>query len=536
MPLDPTDFSDMLSRAIPDDLPEDPHVSYRPKHLAPEPPPKRDPSATTVQPARWRVAEGSSKPPVAEGSNAYALARKLGRGGFGEVWEAVQASLGRIVAVKRLREDHVQQAAEVPHEGTRMVGDFRREALTTALLEHPNIVPVHDLGVDEEGRPLLAMKLVNGERWDEMLKHDFAAMPVDDYLAKHLPIFMDMCQAVAFAHARGIVHRDLKPSQVMVGEFGEVLLMDWGLAVLHDPALAQGRFQDDVALLVPTPAQAFNPTGTAAFMAIEQTLETAEGIGPWTDTYLLGGTLFYMLAKKAPHAAPSALESFVLASVGYVDPPEKRAPDREIPRELSAIAMKALSKNVADRYASARDLMAAVQDYMAGAGARRESARLAEEARRVVDAGPSSYAEFEECNSLLLRAQSLWPRNAEAAELRQRVLEGFAEMALLNNDLVLAGLMAESVADEETRKTLLKRTEQQRRLNAANARQRRVLAAVTATLLVVICVDVAILAGWRTGAAKARERQIEELRASEKAARERVAELEKQLGIEGGKP
>src|SRR5690606_21487394 len=101
---------------------------------------------------------------------------------------------------------------------------FQQEAVITANLEHPNIVPVYDLGVDSDGRPLLAMKLVRGTPWDLLIDADFKELVTDEYLAKHLPILLSMCQAVAFAHSRRIIHRDLKPSQVMVGEFGEVLL------------------------------------------------------------------------------------------------------------------------------------------------------------------------------------------------------------------------------------------------------------------------------------------------------------------------
>ncbi len=532
MPLDEQELSELVNRAIPDDLPEDPHVSYRPqKWNWSEGETTPDPSATHIRLAKWEVSRGKSPEEEPPGA-AYTMRCKVGRGGFGEVWEAVQSSLGRLVAVKRLREDHVEQAQDIPHEGTRMDRDFRREALTTALLEHPNIVPVHDLGLDDDGKPLLAMKLVNGERWDLMLKEDFENLDPQDCLARHLPIFLDMCQAVAFAHSRGIVHRDLKPSQVMVGEFGEVLLMDWGLAVLFDPALAEGKFQDAVELLVPTPENAFSPTGTAAFMAVEQTAESAIDIGPWTDVYLLGGSLYYMLTRKAPHSAASAMDSFVHASMGAVDPPEERVPDRFIPPELSAICMKAMSTRIEDRHGSVKELIEAVEEYMTGAGERRESLRLTEEAGRIADqANELTYAQFTECNNLLLRALSLWPRNAAARLLQQRVLEDFTRLAIANDDLVLAELSAESIENPEKRSRLRKVLEQKRRKTKSAKRQRRIMKIAIGVLVLLIVADIVLIFGYQKSSRQSFENQLKIVRERERQARDRIDELEARLGI-----
>ncbi len=534
MPLDDQELSEIINRAIPDDLPEDPHVSYRPERWTwQSDQPTADLSANQIRLAKWAVSRDEED--EEEGAAAYGFRCKVGRGGFGEVWEAVQASLGRLVAVKRLREDHVEQAQDIPHEGTRMEADFRREALTTALLEHPNIVPVHDLGLDPEGKPLLAMKLVNGQRWDLMLKEDFESLDANDYVAKHIPVFLDMCQAVAFAHSRGIVHRDLKPSQVMVGEFGEVLLMDWGLAVLYDASLAKEKFQDTLELLVPTPDTAFSPTGTAAFMAVEQTADSARDVGPWTDVYLLGGTLYYMLTRRAPHGAKTAMESFVQASAGVVEPPEKRLPDRLVPPELSAICMKAMSTKFEDRYGSVTELIEAVEEYMTGAGERRESMRLTEEAGKVLSRGASlNYREYTECNNLLLRALNLWPRNSNAKVLQQRVLEQFAELAIENGDLMLAELMADSLSSPEPRRRIRKTVEHNRRRAKSIHRQRRIFKTLIAVLLLLIVADIVLLFGYQKRSRESFESQLKIVRERERGARERIDDLEAQLGISPG--
>jgi len=204
----------------------------------------------------------------------YDTVKEIGRGGFGEVWEAVQTSLDRVVAVKRLRRDRFQNATVSRGYTRHMEEAFRREAMTAACLEHPNIVPVHDLALDNEGAPLLAMKLVRGSQWDTLMRTDFRDMPVEGFLAKHIPILLSVAQAVAFAHSRGIVHRDIKPGQVMVGEFGEVVLMDWGLAILFDATALKGSGQRLSAMLAKDPNSGTSPAGTLAFMAPEQTETT----------------------------------------------------------------------------------------------------------------------------------------------------------------------------------------------------------------------------------------------------------------------
>ncbi|MDK2971305.1 MAG: eukaryotic-like serine/threonine-protein kinase [Candidatus Sumerlaeota bacterium] len=524
MALSPEEMSNMLSRMMPEQLPEDPEESLRPaKPLGlslPAHPDQRVSRAATkltvfsVEKEREQESRSTDAAPLPPGPAGYGLLTLVGEGGFGEVWEAIQMSLGRIVAVKRMSDRLVKDMEDDPEELKTLEDDFQREALTTALLEHPNIVPVHDLGLDEEGRPLLAMKMVRGKRWDDLLYNDLVKLTPDEVLARHLPILIDVAQAVAFAHARGIVHRDIKPSQVMVGEFGETLLMDWGIAVLYNPDLLDDDCKQLADEIAPTPAKAFNPTGTPAYMAPEQTTKTALQIGPWTDIYLLGGILYYLLTGRSPHSAGTSAESFALAAKGIVHPPEEVAGGREIPRELAAIALKAMAKRPSDRHGTVKSFIADLENYMTGAGNRQKSMKVTQEVAAKVAKGFSSYQELTESHNLLIQAVSLWPQNPMAPPLQVKVRTTYAQMALRNGDLVLARLMAEGIEVPEAKAPLMGEIVSRERRKRWAAKQRRILYAVALVLVILIMFDVIFLVLWQKsegmGAMKTRVQMAEQ--------------------------
>ncbi|MCC5877194.1 MAG: serine/threonine protein kinase, partial [Candidatus Sumerlaeia bacterium] len=209
---------------------------------------------------------------------SYQLQNIIGRGSEGVVWSAIQVALDRIVAVKTVSPDKKLDDAKFPERVRYREKRFYHEALITARLDHPNIVPIHDISRVEDGSPLISMKLVKGEPWGRILAKDFSTQSTDAFLQKHLPIFISMMQAVAFAHSKGVVHRDLKPAQLVVGEFGEVVLVDWGIAVLiKDVEL---EYRKNIGLQpplinLPTVGTAPNPAGTPALMAPEQTYSDA---------------------------------------------------------------------------------------------------------------------------------------------------------------------------------------------------------------------------------------------------------------------
>ena len=549
MALTPEELAALAEDILPDDLPDDPEQSYCPSSTKF---PRREPPSDakkgkdgTVVPAKslpqWTISQMEFPMEVFEdeeiepmqarpGCAEYILRQIVGTGGFGEVWEATQGALGRVVAVKKMRDDlrHHQDAST--GEASRMEDDFTREALTTAMLEHPNIVPVHDLGLDDSGKPLLAMKLLRGERWDLTIVMDFDDLTVQDFLAKHLPIFLDVCNAVAFAHSRGIVHRDLKPSQVIVGEFGETILMDWGLAVLAQPEKLDGYLADLVEQVAPRLDIAFNPTGTPAYMAPEQTLKHSLEIDPRTDVYLLGGTLYYLLTRRAPHQSAGTKEAFLSAMQGTVKRPEYVISDRDVPKDLAEIAMKALAPKKEDRYPSAKELIAAVENFMTGADNRRESREIVDAVREEMSVAATSYDKLNERNSRIMRALALWPQNPEAQQLLNRHRQQFAEIALQNHDIVLARLMAEACEEGEKRARLLKQIEGEERQGQRVSRQRRMLWFVSSILIAIIIFDIIYLLFLSGSATTSNLKQ--ELIATEKRAIEaeqRATLLQRQL-------
>ncbi|MDX2176125.1 MAG: protein kinase [Candidatus Sumerlaeia bacterium] len=405
--------------------------------------------------------------------------RLIGRGGMGEVWEAVQARLGRIVAVKRLRP---RGRDSDDHHSTAALHSFEGEALTAALLDHPNIVPVYDLGFDSAGRPLMAMKLVRGTNWQKVIERDFKALEPEDYLAKHLPIFMQVVQAVLFAHSRGVVHRDLKPTQVMIGEYGEVLLMDWGLAMMiGDPPSHIDR--STYHARYPTAATADNPSGTPGYMAPEQTEMFTTRIGPWTDIYLLGGTLYRLLTGKLPHPGRTSQEVYLHAAHGVVQPFAEAAPGRHVPADLERVAMWAMLPNPAER-PTGREFADALQEFMTGSSNRRESERITDE--MALEAPDDNYAAYVAGLAKLANAIRLWPGNHDVAPLRERHLLGYAKLALREGDLSLARAQAERLDDGEAKLRLLKQIDDAARAAALQKRRNQQLGLAAAAMLLVI--------------------------------------------------
>ncbi|MDX2175139.1 MAG: serine/threonine-protein kinase [Candidatus Sumerlaeia bacterium] len=478
-----------LSPTAPADLPEDSRASY----TGPAPP-SRPPATAASHPEEtialrsWVVGSldaGAGREPAAQGGE-YLLVKRIGLGGMGEVWEGRQLSLARDVAIKRIRPERLERG---PAHG--LAWEFQQEALIAARLEHPNIVPVHDLGADGDGNPLLAMKLVRGRRWTDLLAEGFDALPVEEFLARHVAILAQVANAVAFAHSRGVVHRDLKPGQVLVGEFGEVLLTDWGLAVLFGVDQAERAANSHLDLL-PTIDTATGPCGTAAFMAPEQTRSDATRVGPWTDVYLLGGTLYHLLTGGVPHEGRDARETFLRAALGEVAPPSTLGLQRTVPRELEDLAMWAMSPEVNNRVPSAAIFAAKLQAYLGGSSRRAEAARLLDELEADERELPHSYDALSKRLTGVSRAVELWPGSDRAHGLRERTFAQFAREALRQGDLRLARLQAEQLEGARERTELLGRIDAEEAARRGQERQRRALAAVSAALAVLVVAGLAI--------------------------------------------
>lgn len=422
---------------------------------------------------------------IAASPSAFELKKPFARGGSGEIWEAVQNSLGRIVAVKRLRRQTVSDDAPI-EDSKKKVLAFKQEALTTANLEHPNIVPIYDLGLDDEGYPLLAMKMIRGDHWNYTIQKDFDRMMPQDFLSKHIPILISISQAVAFAHSRGIVHRDIKASQVMVGEFGEVLLTDWGLAVVFDQERLRGAPLGELAIkFTPSTRSAVSPAGTPACMAPEQTLPTADRVGPWTDIFLLGATLYVLLTGEMPFEAPTSKEAFRKAMLGEVMAPEKRGGPRESPRELCDLAMRCLQPDPGNRPKDVSEFVHVLQEYISGAGKRRESRQITERLSEQIGSLEEDYKGFSEVHEQLSRAMTLWPENPKLRRLKEHFYSEYARSAMKNNDLTLAEIQAENIPSKTLRGVILNEIKEHQTKQRRHAKERRQLVVGFLVLLVV---------------------------------------------------
>jgi serine/threonine-protein kinase len=325
----------------------------------------------------------------------YELGETLGRGGMGEVIAAVDLLLGRDVALKRMH------AAEPSGDAVRR---FVREAKVQALLDHPAIVPVHELGTDAAGRPYFTMKRLSGTTLHERLAAGGAPGPL-------LRAFVDVCFAIQLAHERQIVHRDLKPSNVMLGDYGDVYVIDWGVArVIGTRRTSQVAIPVDS--LTPDATSAGVMLGTLGYMAPEQM--RGLDVGPAADVYSLGAILFEILAGQPLHAPGKAAISSTLANP--TDSPARRAPERAIAPELDAICVAALAEEPNQR-PTARALAERIQRYLDGDRDLEQRRRLAAEQLALARAALADPARSSEAGQAATRALALDPESADAAQL-----------------------------------------------------------------------------------------------------------------------
>ena len=277
---------------------------------------------------------------------------EVARGGMGAVHRVWDGDLERNVAVKLISQRLTGDPASVQR--------FVEEARITAQLDHPNIVPVHGLGeLPEQGGPCLVMKLVEGKTF----KHHLRGLPAPPWSAAQLDeildIFLKVCDAVSFAHSRGFVHRDLKPENIMVGSFGQVYVMDWGIA----RPLPKERAKSPQP---PSGANTRTPLGTPVYMAPEQALRLEHDIDERTDIFLLGAVLYEILTGRPPHQGPNLVAILYRAITCTILPPQEAAPDRQPPTALSRIAMRALARDAKDRYQTVEELARDVESFKRG--------------------------------------------------------------------------------------------------------------------------------------------------------------------------
>jgi serine/threonine-protein kinase len=300
---------------------------------------------------------------VPEARERYTLSRLHATGGIGRVWLAHDDSLGRDVALKELRPERAAQPA--------VWARFLREARITGQLEHPGIVPIYEVGrrPDDQG-PFYTMRFVRGRTLAEAAasyhqkRGRGEAGPLE--LRELLTAFVGICNAVAYAHSRGVLHRDLKPQNVVLGDYGEVIVLDWGLARL----LGQPDGDGDAGLR-PVAVEAEGGgtmqgqvLGTPAYMSPEQAEGRLDRLGPATDVYGLGAILYEILTGRAPFTGADTIA--ILRQVVHDSPARPRSVVARTPAALEAVCLKALTKQPAERYASAKELAGEVQQWLAG--------------------------------------------------------------------------------------------------------------------------------------------------------------------------
>jgi non-specific serine/threonine protein kinase/serine/threonine-protein kinase len=298
----------------------------------------------------------------------FQVLRPLARGGLGEVLVARDAEVPREVALKQMQERYADHAASRAR--------FVREAEVTGALEHPGVVPVYGLGAYPDGRPYYAMRLIRGESLQEAIRrfhraHAAGREPGERLLSLRqlLGRFLAVCNALAYAHSRGVIHRDLKPANVMLGDYGETLVVDWGLAkVMGKEEPGQVAPESPSFFLLPPSSldltQAGQALGTPSYMSPEQAGGRLDLLTPASDVYGLGATLYCLLTGRAPVAETSDVGA-MLRQVERGDFPSARQRDPRVPAALDAVCRKAMARRQEDRYASARALADDVEHWLA---------------------------------------------------------------------------------------------------------------------------------------------------------------------------
>ena len=443
----------------------------------------------------------------------FVLGEMLAQGGMGRICKARQTPLYRDVVVKMLRLDKRSEKA---------AGRLLQEALLTGILEHPNIIPIYSLGKDENDEPMLVMKRIEGVTWHDVLqkrKDDPESLPPEQRgLEWHIRILLQVCNALEFAHSKQIVHRDLKPENVMIGEFGEVYLLDWGIAL---------SLEEDEERPLPSIFQAKGIAGTPGYMAPEMLASHPKEIDKRTDVYLLGSSLHHILTGSPPHRGGGRFMELLgqICTRGHF----KYGPD--IPSELAVICNQAMNLQKEHRFQNVREFRAALEQFLTY----REAYELVEETDRLLDELkghlervssmrdklPEDFSQDEELGSTISalfwrchfgykQALRIWPGGQKAMDSMQKLVEWmiehelaqkntkgaenlFAELPMPNQELVnrLDALRIRQLAEEEELEAI--RRLQFEQAAEIGAKARRIIVYLGCSLLGLACYGIYFL-------------------------------------------
>jgi len=289
------------------------------------------------------------------GFGRYSDFKPLATGGAALLRTCRDKNLGRTVVMKTL---HPHLAAD-----EYMQSRFLREARVTAQLQHPITVPVYDLGRDLEGLLYFTMKKVEGETVRSIIERQITgdAQALEHYdLERMLGVLIQLSSGLSYAHAHGVVHRDVKPENILVGAFGEAVLLDWGVAKVWamDRDEEQSRIMEHQVL-----TDIHQRPGTPLYMSPEQVRGGGAEIDARTDVYSVGAVLYEVLTLTEPLRGKQVQDTFNKIVSEMPPPPRERAPDRTIPAELAEICMRALAKKPEDRFQSMQEMIAAIRDF-----------------------------------------------------------------------------------------------------------------------------------------------------------------------------
>ncbi len=420
----------------------------------------------------------------------YELLDVIGEGGMGVVYAAKQSSIARTVAVKMLKGTE-EQTLEQREK-------FISEAVVTGELDHPNIVPIYDLGSNDSGALFYSMKRVRGTPWDDVFG--------ENSLDENLNILMRVADAIAFAHANGVLHRDLKPENVMLGDFGEVLVMDWGLArISADFPNAEAVSQSDVM------------GGTPAYMAPEMATGPVNEITTASDIYLLGAILFEIITDRPPHSGKTVMACLFSAA-------KNKFVDSNASGELFDIAMKAMATKPTDRYATVQDFQAAIRQYQSHS----ESVLLTDSASKNLEAAidADDYDLYSRAVHGFEEAVAMWSGNERAKALLTASRAAYAQAALEKSDfdLGISLLDADEPEHQELMAQLVAGRDERDSRNRRLAWMKRAIAALVLAVVGIVSVSYFAVRAQRNEAVKQREIAVEAREEEEKQRKEAVAQ------------